>query len=75
MNLVKIQKKAQQDYNLEHTLRSTWSEEDKQRISNAMQEDGELDTITMEEIEAVNDMLYDRIAAQTQTHYGITTLQ
>ena len=33
------------------------------------------DWMTTEELEAVNDYLYDLIASKMQTHYGVTTLQ
>lgn len=33
------------------------------------------DWMTTEELEAVNDYLYDLIASKLQTHYGVTTLQ
>lgn len=33
------------------------------------------DWMTTEELEAVNDYLYDLIASKVQTHDGVTTLQ
>lgn len=33
------------------------------------------DWMTAEELEAVNDYLYDLIASKVQTHEGVTTLQ
>ena len=33
------------------------------------------DWMTTEELEAVNDYLYDLIASKVQTHEGVTTLQ
>lgn len=62
------------DFNIEHPLRSTWTQEDLDRITKAF-ETGDISTITLEEIHAVHDMLYDKVAAKEQTHYSVTTLQ
>lgn len=64
-----------EDFNIEHPLRSTWTDEDWDRISSAMAEDGDLNTVTMEEIKAVEDLIYDKIAAKYQTHDSVTTFQ
>lgn len=57
-----------------HPLRATLEEKDWQRIKNAF--DAKCyDDVTLEEVEALNDVLYDSIAGSKQTHPGITTLQ
>jgi histidine ammonia-lyase len=60
-------------YLMEHPLRSTLSKKDWKRIQAAI--DKKHDNATLDEIEAAHDVFYDAIAAQTQTHYGVTTLQ
>lgn len=57
-----------------HPLRHTLSEVDWERIQKAM-EDENVNNITDEELDAVNDILYDAIVAKLQTHEGVRTLQ
>ena len=59
---------------LRHPLRDTLTEEDLERIHNALETE-DVHNITDEELDAVNDILYDAIAGQQQTHLGVTTLQ
>jgi hypothetical protein len=58
----------------QHPLRDTLTKEDWQRIQTAMDTDN-LDSITLDEIEAAHDVLYDAIAGAQQTHLGVTTIQ
>lgn len=37
-------------------------------------ENGE-DWMSLEEVQAASDLIYDTLASKLQTHYGITTLQ
>ena len=57
-----------------HPLRSDLHKEDWKRIQDAIENDN-VDDATQEEIEAAHDVFYDVIAGQSQTHYGVTTLQ
>lgn len=57
-----------------HPLRNTFTKEDLERIQAALETE-DVHNITMEELDAVNDILYDHIAGQQQTHDGVTTLQ
>jgi hypothetical protein len=57
-----------------HPLRNTLTEEDWQRIQDAIEND-KVEAASWEELEAVNDILYDTIAGEKQTHLGVTTLQ
>lgn len=58
-----------------HPLRNTLEREDWQRIQEVI--DGKIPehNATLDEIEAAQDVFYDAIVAQQQTHYGVTTLQ
>ena len=57
----------------EHPLRATLTTKDWQRIQRAIdaQDDSK---ITLEEIAAAHDLLYDSMAARLQTHEGILLL-
>ena len=57
-----------------HPLRNTLTEEDWQRIQDAIEND-KVEAASWEELDAVNDILYDAIVGQKQTHLGVTTLQ
>ena len=57
-----------------HPLRDTLTKKDLERIQLALETE-DVDNVTDEELDAVNDILYDAIAGQQQTHLGITTLQ
>ena len=59
----------------EHPLRDTLTQEDWVRIQRVL--DRELDDshATLEEIQAAHDVFYDAVAAESQTHLGVTTLQ
>ena len=56
-----------------HPLRLTTSDEELQKIAKAV--DNNEDWVTLEQVEAVADVLYDHIAGEKQTHLGITVLQ
>jgi hypothetical protein len=56
-----------------HPLRLTMSEEEIGEIFQGIADDA--DWMSLEEIEAAQDWLYDYIAADKQTHEGVTTLQ
>lgn len=57
----------------QHPLRDTLTQEDWIRIQAVI--DRKHDDATLEEIEAAHDVFYDAVAAETQTHLGVTTLQ
>jgi len=57
-----------------HPLRDTFTEEDLKRIQSALDND-DVENVSMEELDAVNDILYDTIAGAKQTHLGVTTIQ
>ena len=59
---------------LRHPLRDTLAKEDLERIHTALETE-DVDNVTNEELDAVNDILYDVIAGEQQTHLGVTTLQ
>ena len=59
---------------LRHPLRDTLTKEDLERIHTALETE-DVDNVTDEELDAVNDILYDFIAGERQTHLGVTTLQ
>ena len=59
---------------LRHPLRDTLTKEDLERIHTALETE-DVNNVTNEELDAVNDILYDHIAGQQQTHLGVTTLQ
>lgn len=59
----------------QHPLRETLTKEDWQRIQEVIDRTIPEHNATLEEIEAAHDVFYDAIAAQEQTHYGVTTLQ
>jgi len=59
---------------LRHPLRDKLTKQDLERIHNALETE-DVDNVTDEELDAVNDILYDAIAGQKQTHLGVTTLQ
>jgi hypothetical protein len=66
---------AQPTFMREHPLRESLDDEDLKRIDQVMQEKAEPEFATADEIEAVYDIMYDYIAANTQTHLGSSTLQ
>ena len=57
-----------------HPLRHTLNESDWGRIQLAMEQE-DVQAVTDEELDAVNDILYDAIVAKLQTHEGVRTLQ
>ena len=57
----------------EHPLRKKLSKEDWKRIQIAMDAE-DADSVTDEEVEAACDLLYDAIAAKSQTHEGVLIL-
>ena len=59
---------------LHHPLRDTLTKEDLERIQTALDNE-DVHNVTDEELDAVNDILYDAIAGQKQTHLGSLTLQ
>lgn len=59
---------------LRHPLRDTLTKEDLDRIHTALETE-DVHNVTDEELDAVNDILYDAIAGQQQTHLGSLTLQ
>jgi len=59
---------------IRHPLRDTLTKKDLERIQLALETE-DVDNVTDEELDAANDILYDVIAGQQQTHLGITTLQ
>jgi len=56
-----------------HPLRNTLTEADWSRIVDAIEHN--TDSVSTEELEAVNDVLFDHIAAQLQTHISTTVMQ
>ena len=56
-----------------HPLREKLQPEDWCRIQVAM-ESQDVDSVTDDEIDAAYDVLYDAIAAKTQTHKGLLVL-
>ena len=59
---------------LQHPLRNTLTEDDLERIYLALETE-DVYGVTDEELDAVNDVLYDAIVAKLQTHPGVITLQ
>ena len=59
---------------LRHPLRDTFTKEDLERIQTALDNE-DVHSVSTEELDAVNDILYDAIAGEKQTHLGVTTLQ
>lgn len=59
----------------EHPLRQSLSDDDLIRINQVLEKEVDQDFATAEELEAVYDIMYDYVAAESQTHSGITTLQ
>ena len=59
---------------LRHPLRDTLTKKDLKRIHTALETE-DVDNVTNEELDAVNDILYDAIASKNQTHLGVTILQ
>lgn len=57
-----------------HPLRHTLKPQDWDRIQTAMEHE-DVKAVTDEELDAVNDVLYDAIVAKLQTVVGVTTLQ
>jgi hypothetical protein len=57
-----------------HPLRLELSDDDMDFIIEAI-ENGDIDDITVEEMEAATDYLFDFICMKTQTHPGETLLQ
>lgn len=60
-------------YLTQHPLRDTLTKKDWKRIQEVI--DHKHSNATTDELEAANDVFYDAIASQSQTHYGVTTLQ
>lgn len=58
----------------QHPLRQNLKKKDWIRIQKAI-DTRCYDSITKEEIDAANDVLYDAIAGQRQTHLGVIILQ
>ena len=58
----------------EHPLRNSLNRKDWLRIQNAI-DTKSYDAVSHEEIDAANDVFYDAIAGQKQTHLGVVTLQ
>lgn len=56
-----------------HPLRLELSDDELGDIANGIANDE--DWMSLDEIEAVADLLYDHIAAAKQTHQGVVTLQ
>ena len=56
-----------------HPLRLKLDEDEIRNVFSRLEENDL--TLTAEELEAANDWLYDYIAAEKQTHEGVTTLQ
>lgn len=75
--MIDINEYLQEEWNFgfmqRHPLRETLDQADWIRIYSALR--GEHDDISMEEIDAANDALYDVRAGRDQTHLGVTTLQ
>lgn len=57
-----------------HPLRHSLTDEDWERLNRIVLENSK-ETCTLEEIDAFGDWLYDEVAAELQTHEGVTTLQ
>jgi hypothetical protein len=56
-----------------HPLRLTMSEEEMSSVIQGIIDDE--NWMSLDEIEAAQDRIYDHIAATRQTHEGVTTLQ
>lgn len=63
------------DFMTQHPLREKLTSEDWDRIQLAFNGDTSLDSITVDEFEAGNDIMFDALAKQLQTHLGILALQ
>lgn len=59
---------------LEHPLRAELTQEDHQRLDKLIKGDTSV-PVTREEIEALNDIMYDYMVAKLQTHPGSIVLQ
>lgn len=57
-----------------HPLRHSLRDEDWARLNRIVLENSS-EQCTIEEINAFEDWLYDEVAAELQTHEGVTTLQ
>ena len=57
-----------------HPLRDRLTQEDWQRIQNALDTE-DYSNVTEDEIDAASDVFYDAIAGAEQTHLGVTTVQ
>lgn len=60
---------------VEHPLRKDLDKSDWQRIQEVIDRKIPDHNASIEELDAAKDVFYDAIAAQTQTHYGVITLQ
>lgn len=69
-----MEKKYKTSFMNIHPLRETLEEKDWSRIQFAF-DNKNYDDVTFEEVEALNDVLYDSIAGSKQTHPGVLTLQ
>lgn len=58
----------------QHPLRDDLCREDWKRIQTAI-DTRCYDAVSNEEVDAANDVFYDAIAGQKQTHLGVITLQ
>jgi len=58
----------------QHPLRDELNREDWERIQTAIDTKC-YDSVTVDEIDAANDVFYDVIAGRKQTHLGVVTLQ
>jgi hypothetical protein len=59
---------------LRHPLRDTLTKKDLKRIHTALETE-DIHSVSTEELDAVNDILYDAITSKNQTHLGVTILQ
>lgn len=57
-----------------HPLRLELSERDLERIAQAIEND-DADSVSLEELAAVQDIMFDHFSANNQTHPGYRTLQ
>jgi len=58
-----------------HPLRNVLTQDDWERIQEVLDGKRPEHNVTLEELNAVQDVFYDAIVAKKQTHYGVTTLQ
>ena len=58
-----------------HPLRDTLKQKDWMRLAKIMNGSADTSKATTEEFQAASDVFYDKIAAVSQTHLGVYTLQ